>query len=74
MYGLGVVAESLLFSLIWFLMGDDIQKYKVVATAAEYAQIAISLVGVVAALVHAAFATWGQFQLDRKLAREDEDE
>lgn len=67
---MGVMADYLLFGLIWWLMGTEIQQYPLVKQAVDLAQIGLAFMAVFGALVHGAFSTWGQIKLDMQLSRE----
>lgn len=73
-YGSAVVADYLLFLLIWALMGDTMTQHPIVVQAADFTQIGLALMALFGMLVHGVFSAWGQIQLDLKLSREGEDD
>jgi len=71
-YGSAVLADYLLFLLLWALLDDEVRKYPVVARALDYARIGLALLFIFSAVVHGVISTYSQIRLDMKLANEGE--
>lgn len=73
-YGGATIAEYLLFSLLWLLLSEDVQKYPIISLALDYARIGLGLLFISSAFVHGALSTYHQIKLDFRLAKEGEKE
>lgn len=71
-YGSSLIASSLLFQLIWFLLSEEVATYPTINLAFHYARIALALLSIVCAVIHGIISTYSQIKLDLRLAREDE--
>jgi len=69
-YGFGVICEYVLYSLIWYLLGEEIRNYPVIKSAVSYSQIGLALMTITGAIVHGMFSILGQLQMERHLAQE----
>ena len=73
-YGSGLIVDSMLFSLMWWLLDEDIQKYDLVARGFDYARIGLAMLFIASAVVHGMLSTYSQIQLDLALLQEGKDE
>jgi hypothetical protein len=70
----GVVTDYILFSLLWRLLSEEVQKYPIISLAFDYARIGVALFFLFAALVHGLISTYNQIKLDMTLSREGQEE
>lgn len=73
-YSCYITADYLLFSLIFWFMGDSIAQEPLIARVVRYLQIGIALAGILAAITHCYYSTTGQIDLDRRFSKEDSNE
>ncbi|HEX6289644.1 MAG TPA: hypothetical protein VFZ66_10665 [Herpetosiphonaceae bacterium] len=69
-YGSGLIVDYLLFSLMWWLLDEEVQRYYLVATGFDYARIGLAMLFIVSAIVHGSLSTYSQIQLDIALFKE----
>lgn len=72
-YGTALIADYLLFLLMWWLLSNEVQKYPLISLACDYARIGQALLFIVSAFVHGLISTYTQSRLDLKLARVGEE-
>jgi hypothetical protein len=70
-YGAAVLADYLLFLMLWSLLREHAQLYPLIAQALDYARMGLALLFILAALIHGCISTAAQIRLDVMLAREE---
>lgn len=73
-YATAAIGEYLLFSLLWWLLGEEMRKYPFVALVAQFVQVGLALMGLAAAFTHGCSSTIGQIRFDIHNLRGGEDQ
>jgi hypothetical protein len=69
-YGSAVIADYILFLLIWSLLREEVAKYPIVSSAFDYARIGLALLCIAGAIIHGILSTYNQIKIDIELAKE----
>ena len=70
-YGVGLITDYLLFTLIWWLIKDDSHNYPIIAVAVDNAKIGLGILFAVSALIHGFTSTLSQIKFDYELWKEE---
>jgi hypothetical protein len=69
-YGGALLTDSLLFGLMWWLLGDDARD-PLVSQTFTYAKAGLSLLFIASAIIHGVLSTYSQIKLDWKLSQDE---
>jgi len=71
-YGGAIVADYVIFSLMWWLVSEDAKTYPLVAELLDYARIGLAILFIAGAVIHGILSTASQVKLDYGLSKEDQ--
>jgi hypothetical protein len=70
-YGGALLTDYFLFTLMWWMVREDADKYPLVSIGLDYAKIGLALLFITGAVIHGVISTYSQLKFDFKLSKED---
>ena len=71
-YGGALFTDYGLFSLMWWLLSEDVKQYGIISLLFDYTRIGLALLFIATAIIHGVISTYSQIKLDITLMHEDE--